>query len=57
VFNDRKGQTVIQPPDSNVFKMCANRMLDDQPHNDGQQAYVRPQYQKKVSKPIVHSIA
>jgi hypothetical protein len=31
VFHDKKGPPVIQQPnDSNVFKMCANKMLDEQ---------------------------
>lgn len=55
VFNDKKGQAVIQmPQDPNVFKMAANRMLDEQAYSNEsqQQAYVRPPPKKRPSKPI-----
>jgi|JI9StandDraft_2_1071091.scaffolds.fasta_scaffold40017_2 hypothetical protein len=55
VFNDRsKGPAIIQPSqDANVFKMAANRMLDEQPHQNDASTYVRPPaVKKKPSRPI-----
>jgi len=52
IFNDRKGPAIIQQPqDPNVFKMAANRMLDEQPHE--QQTYARPPpVKKRPSRPV-----
>lgn len=45
---------IQQPQDPNVFKMAANRMLDEQSHSsDGQQSYARQlPTRKKPAKPI-----
>lgn len=51
VFHDKRGPPVIQPPaDPNVFKMCANKMLDEQ--GDHQDYVVKKPPKKVQPKPI-----
>lgn len=47
VFHDKKGQAVIQSPETSVFKTCAKGMLDEQPQGEPERKVV-----KKVSREV-----